>query len=525
MAKLFDVGAQYPDQDSVERIAKYYRMESFFDGDMRHVYDRVAELLKGTPYAEQLNKLLIAVNLADIIVKKPADLIFGEKALYETGTGDDTNEQKALSRIVEENNINLLGHEVVVGAGIRGDAFLKTYYNVRNDYSVLEEEGLPIPDSYPEPIIEAVHPANVFPILSKGSRKDFKEIDVTWVEWVETPASKIERLAGSDKVIEVPYLNVERHLPGYIIYERYRMSDIGVDNQHGYPVSLFRIEERVPTGKDEDVIATGVPEILIRHIPYFSKDTDWKGVGGIEKIESLITAINDRIMQIDYILFKHSDPVSYGPDLEAKGDSVSLAGKYISLNQQDVTPGYATWDGKLDAAFSELDFLLSMVFMLSETPPWVFGVSPIKEGNSTGGTSHTDGSSLLVRLMPLLSKVNRIRTYVDRSMRDALWLAQELEVAANEHVPDFVKYTPVYPVITFRDGIPIDEKREAEIAAIRTGDKPTMSVLDAIKRLDEVGEAEAKARIKRIDEDEARILAATATVDGSIYGEGNGEES
>jgi hypothetical protein len=116
--------------------------------------------------------------------------------------------------------------------------------------------------------------------------------------------------------------------------------------------------------------------------------------------------------------------------------------------------------------------------------------------------------------MPILSKVKRIRTHFDRAIRDALWLAMEIENRQMDGVRGFEKYTQVYPKIQWKDGIPRDEKELAEIMAIRTGDKPTLDVHSAIKELDEVDDAKASEILNRIQDDEERVMG---TVDSSIF--------
>lgn len=512
MTKLFQPGAQYPPASEIERLAKYKRSRAIFDGRLYEVYERASDLLKDTPAAAQLAKLYIAVNLMDVIITKPADLMVGDPPTFESGERDDTAEQQALNRIVEENDILQLVHESVIGAGIRGDAWYKTYYAPRQDYSALESAGLPIPtDVVPEPIIEAVDANYVFPELAKGSRKKFRAINVAYIEWVDE---------GKD---EVPYLNVERHLPGYIVYERYKAYSTGVDNSFGVPIPTFMIGDAVPTGRDEDIVTTGVDRPLIFHVPYKSVDDDWRGIGGIEKLESVLAAINDRIVQIDYILWKHADPIAYGPDDIDGGDdggnAVRWGGKYIPVGKEDVTPGYMTWSGELDAAFKELDMLLSIVFVESETPQWLFGTVIAGSDKGGTGTSHTDGAAIKARFMPILSKVKRIRTHFDRALRDALWTAMVLENYANEDVEGFTPYDPVYPKINWRDGIPRNEKEEAEIYQIRTGNKPTLDVKSAIKRMDAYDDMQADEIAQRIEAEEK----AAAFVDSSVFNGGGGD--
>lgn len=507
MTKLFERGAQFPPSSEIERLAKYKRSRAIFDGRLYDVYERATELLRDTPAAPQLAKLYIAVNLMDAITVKPADLMVGEPPTFESGEPDDTAEQSALNRIVEENDITQLIHESVVGAGIRGDAWYKSYHAVRQDFSALTSAGLPTPDVSAEPIIESVDASIVFPELARGSRKKFAAVNVAYVEWVDV---------GKD---ERPFLVVERHLPGYIVYERYQLSPTGVDNSYGVPIPTFLIGESVSTGRDEDEVPTGVNRPLIFHAPYKSVDDDWRGIGGIEKLESVLAAINDRIVQIDYILWKHSDPIAYGPDDIDEGEAdgaVRWGGKYIPVGKDDQVPGYMTWNSQLDGAFKELDMLLSLVFVQSETPQWLFGTVISGSDKGGSGTSHTDGAAIKARFMPILSKVKRIRTHIDKALRDALWTAMELENFANEGVEGFTPYKPVYPKINWRDGIPKNEKEEAEIYQIRTGNKATLDVKSSVKRLDGYDDMQADEVIKRIDDEEK----AAAFVDSTVFNGG-----
>lgn len=481
------------------------------------MFERAASLLKDTPVAPQIEKLYIACNIMDVLLTKPSDLLVGEPPTYESGNPDDSPEQKALNRIVEENDLNARIHELVIGAGYRGDSFIKVRYGLPQDFSAIPD-NLKVPDVPHEPIIEPVEPSMVFPELARGSRKKFKAINIAWVEMVEKRNNWVMAKLSREETDEVPILNVERHIPGYILYERYALQTNGVDNEHGAPIEVYTIGERVPTGRESDIVETGVARPLVFHVPYKSVDDRWSGISGIEKSESLLAAINDRLVQIDYILWKHSDPAVYGPDtpdiVEEDGRTVRFGGNYIPVPKGDVTPAYLTWNSQLEGAFKELNYLLGMVFQMSETPQWLFGTTLAGDSGGGTGTSHTDSGAIKARFMPILAKVNRIRVHVDRAVRDALWTAMELENFANQGVDGFEAYEPIYPKITWADGIPTDEREQAEIAQIRTGGKPTLDVRTAIKRLDGLDDSHASAMITRIMQDEKD---AVGTVDGTVF--------
>jgi nitrogen regulatory protein PII-like uncharacterized protein len=497
--RLFEVGKQFPPVGHVERLAKYQRMKKLFDGKHSEIFNRAMSIYQNKLKADQLRTLYIACNILGILTTKPSDMMFGEPPTYESGKGSKSKEQQALNRIVSRNRLNLLGHEVTTGAGYRGDSFIKVYFNYREDLSELPY----IPSSYKmEPIIEAQDPSTVFPELAKGSRKKFKAVNIAHIEWVKDPVSKRE----------IPYLNVERHLAGFIEYHRFRLKPNGPEGiQYGIPT--YTIEERVPTGRKEDLIETGVPNILVYHIPYQTTDEDWQGIGTAERIEDLIAAINDRLVQIDHILFKHSDPNMYGPDL-SDAKEMSSGGVYIPIRKDEPPPAYMVWDSKLEGAFRELELLLSLVYQVAETPQWLFGTTVSNNSGGTG-TSHTDAASLKARFMPILSKVKRIRAHVDLAFKQAIRDAMILENVGNESVEGFEPYEPVEVNILWNDGMPRDEKALAEMWAIRTGNKPTADVRSAIKDMDNLTDEQAEEIMQRIKQEEEEA----AMVTGSIFNE------
>lgn len=481
------------------------------------MFERAAALLKDTPAAPQLKTLYIACNIVDVLLTKPSDLLVGEPPSYESGLPDESREQQRLNSIAEENDLNARIHESVIGAGYRGDSFVKVRYGVAQDISEVPE-GFTAPETDSEAIIEPIDASIVFPELARGSKKRFKAMNIAWVEWVEKPNGAIISRFSREKTDMIPFLNVERHVPGFIIYERYQLFTNGVDTQYGVPVEVFRIGEKVSTGrKDSDVNETGVARPLVFHIPYKSLDDRWEGVSGIEKIESLLAAINDRLVQIDYILWKHSDPTMYGPAFDEEDGSVArFGGRYVEVEKDDVTPGYMTWNSQLEGAFKELSILLGLVFQMSETPQWLFGTTLAGDTSGGTGTSHTDSGAIKARFMPILAKVNRIRVHVDKAIRDALWTAMELENFANKGVDGFEPYEAVYPKIAWKDGLPVDDKEQAEIMSLRTGGKPTLDVHSAIKHLDGVDDSHATATMTRISKDEEDAMG---TVDSTVFNE------
>lgn len=502
MSELFFEGGQFPPESHIDRLASYRKMERLYENRPREIYDRALKLLDGTPHAPQLDALYVAVNFADILATKPADMLVGEAPAFESGKPDNSIEQKALARYVEENDLTQLIHESAVGSAIRGDSFFRVRYDIRQDLSEVLALGLPIPKmNRAESIIEHVNASAVFPETSSNNAKKFKAINV----------AQVEEITIGDKTRY--FLNVERQLPGYIVHERFEVThkEKRLVTPHSVYIDVYTIGSKVPTGRDNNLVVTNVPTPLIFHAPYKATDKTWRGISGLSAIEPLIYTINDRLTQIDYILWKHADPNAYGPAIADEGDgeyaaqSMSAGGEYFEVSKDDVTPGYMTWNGQLDAAFKELETLISLVFQLAETPQWLFGTVLGSDNAGGTGTSHTDGGAIKARFMPILSKVSRIRQQYDRAIRDALYACQLVELEYSEDA----NFEATYPTISWSDGLPRNEKEEAEIAEIRV----TNGLQDkhsAIKRLDRVDDEKAQETLRRITDEEG-------TVDASIF--------
>jgi hypothetical protein len=123
------------------------------------------------------------------------------------------------------------------------------------------------------------------------------------------------------------------------------------------------------------------------------------------------------------------------------------------LESGEKAPEYITWDGKLDSAFRQMEFLLDQLYALSETSSVLFGDSQKLQ--------RADSSAALKRLLiSTLSKVNRLKLAIDPKIKKALKIASQIEV--QKKVPDAVELSDT--TIVWRDGLPEDPKEIAEIA-------------------------------------------------------------
>lgn len=481
---MFEVGAVYPPKEHQERIKRYRKNKELVLCNKRLI-DEIRTKLELDEHQ------YIYANYAGLICKKSADLLFSESPIY--GAGEEGSpEQKAIDRIIKDNALNTTNYEMANGNAYRGDSFYKIKW-AQNYRGVLSEAD----DPY-RVLIEAQNASYVFPETIPGDNKKIAAYHIA------VPISK-----SGDGGRDEWELVVETHSPGLITTSRFAMQPT-VTTKDG-DVIEWTITESLG---ESEAISTGVPLPLVVHVPNFALDDSWEGIDDISEHESLFREINNRLTQIAYILDKHADPILTLPEgvLEEGPDGVPevraiYAKVFEVVGKDSVIPQYITWDGQLEAAFKEVDKLVDTLLTTAELPP-------VALGKENAGTSGATGLAVKYRMGPLLSKIARKRQYFDTALTEVLYIAQLLERA---HSNEQMDYKPTKPHIIFADGLPTDEREQAEIASIRTGGKPTMSVSDAIKRLDGYTDEQVTQAIEQIDADEQRV---NGTVDASIFNGG-----
>ncbi|MFD2702778.1 phage portal protein [Paenibacillus shunpengii] len=465
------------------RVERYATNSALIKGNVE-LLQKINSALEDRPY--------VSANFAGLICKKAADLLFGEEPMYSAGE-EGSPEQAAIDRIVKNSSLNLKNYETAHGNAFRGDAFYKIKWAQKFRGSLPESI-----DPY-RVVIETQNASYVFPETLPGNSKEIVAYHI---------AIPVSSIVDGRQAWE---LFVESHYPGYITEASYGMR----------PTSVIdgRVTSWVITAvlkKPENQIETGVPIPLVVHVPNYALDDSWEGIDDITEHRGILAEINHRLTQIASILDKHADPIltvptgvlEEGPD-GAPVQKAAYAKVFEVLGKDDIIPQYVTWDGQLESAFKALDKLVDILLTTSELPP-------VALGKENAGTSGASGLSVKYRMGPLLSKIGRKRQYFDAALKEVLLIAQLLEQA---QTTTSIDYTPTIPHIVFNDGLPTDEREQAEIAQIRTGGKPTLSVRDAVKRLDGLTDAQADQAIGRIEDDETRV---NGTVDASIFNETGG---
>ena len=211
-------------------------------------------------------------------------------------------------------------------------------------------------------------------------------------------------------------------MPGQILNELWRLEGSEIKDQ----VKLSTIPAYA--GLQESV-ATGYPGLLVEHVPNWRLDDEFWGVSDYSDLESLFDELNNRISKASRILDKHSDPKLILPPGSMQYDD--RTNRYY-VNKDDLQcfevdtervgsdlPRYLVWDAQLEAAFKQIDNLLSMLMMCAEISPSMFGMDKYGVAES--------GRALKYRLIRTMAKVNRKKKYFDQGLRNILYAAQVLE--------------------------------------------------------------------------------------------------
>lgn len=477
---LFAVGQVFPPHAHYERVLRCKQNKKLFKGYHNEVFHE--NIVKSERAKETL---YISVNLASLICKKSADFLFGEEIKITAGLGDDTAEQKALDRIIEQNHLNVLLYESALSNAFSGDSFIKVRYG--------QEFGGELPHEL-DPhrvIIENLNPEMVFPETVVWDKNKIKTFHVAVPYYVQKEKQW--------------YLSIESHSSGQILYQKYKMTPLYYNiNQE---VERWEIDGVVEEGFQ--VVKTGVPVPLVVHIPNLATADDWEGIDELTEIHPLLDEVNNRLSQIASILDKHSDPALVVPSGSVGEDEYGNAEFRVAVDKvfeitskDDVLPSYVTWDGKLDQAFQELDRLIDLILTTSEIPS-------VALGRGDSGTSGSSGLAIKWRMNSLLAKINRKRQYYQKGLKQILYTAQKLE-----EVLGIADYELTIPVLEFKDGLPVDDMEQANIMQVRTGGAKTLSQKSAIMKLNNMTESQAEAEIQRINEE---AEAEMTTADPSIF--------
>jgi hypothetical protein len=442
---FLNIGQFWPPKGESDRLQKYRENRALFEGKHNEVYKDWVRLLRDDKKAS----LEIILNWHKRLSLLWADLLLSEPPKISVGKEGSTEQQEA-DKIIEDNSLINLAHEVTIDISRYGDGLFNIYHNGKRG------------------VISASPPRIWFPVVDQDNIKKVLYHVLAWTY----------KVGAEDK--QKAYLKVQIHEIG-----KYREKVFLLDESK--IKSVFQEEKTIETYLDDFAVIPVHNTMTTESIYGFDDYTD---------LDSILQEMEIRIAQISRILDKHSDPNMYGDESalevdEQTGQTVFKGGgKFFPVSQGGEKPGYLVWDAQLESNWKELEFLLNQLYIISETSSACFG--DLKQGLAESG------SALRRLMMAALAKTQRIRMNMDPAVKKAVKLCSRINKK--------VDLTQKSITIFWKDGLPRDDREEAELMAVRTGGsggEKTISRRTAIKRMDNMTDADVDEEMDRIAEDEA----------------------
>ena len=445
---FLEPGKVWPPPTEAERLERYAQNRLLFEGRHELVYKDWIRLLR----EDQQATLEMVLNWHKRLTLLFADLLLGEPPRIIAGD-QDSEEQKALERLIEDNGLFNVAYEVALDVSRYGTGLFKVRYDGRA-------------------IIEGQQPAVWFPVVAPDNLKEITAHVLGYDYEAEEPGAFGRR-------VKRQYLKTELHEKGKITTTLYLLK--------GGTIGEIVEQEEVNTGVDEFLV------VPVNNILTTDRVT---GLDDYCDLDSIIQELEVRIAQISRILDKHADPNMYGPDTALEHDQATgqwgyrSGGKYFPVGKDEQPPGYVTWDGQLEAAFKQIDLLMEQLYILSETSAAAFG--QLKAGLAESGTA------LRRLMMAPLAKVNRIRMRFDPALKEVLWLASALEKA--QGMAGAIVLENIH--IDWKDGLPDDEQEltQNEVQRYTAG---LTSLESALRRLYGLEGEALQEEIERIKSEQA----------------------
>ncbi len=463
-------GQPWPPPTEAERLERYAQNRLLFEGKHDQVYKDWIRLLR----EDQQATLEMVLNWHKRLTLLFADLLLGEPPRISAGD-QDSPEQEAIERIIEDNGLMNVAYEVVLDLSRFGTGIFKIRYDGRA-------------------IIEGQQPAIWFPVVAPDNIKEIQAHVLAWTE---------EDTQERGKTVTKEYLQTEIHERGRLITAKYP-----IENNIIGPALEYQETE------------TGVDEFLVVPVNNILTTDRVTGLDDYSDLDSIIQELEVRVAQISRILDKHADPNMYGPDTALEHDQATGqwgyrgGGKYFPVGQGEQPPGYVTWDGQLEAAFKQIDLLMEQLYILSETSAAAFG--QLKAGLAESGTA------LRRLMMAPLAKVNRIRIRFDPALKEVIRLASLLEQA--QGMSGAVVLDNIH--IDWKDGLPDDEQEvtQNEVQRYTAGLTSLESSLRRLYGLEGEALQEEIGRIKEEQAGQGAVAGLPPITLPAAEGEGAGEE-
>lgn len=246
---------------------------------------------------------------------------------------------------------------------------------------------------------------------------------------------------------------------------------------------------------------TGLNTCAVFNIRAFAVSGTVYGYDDYVPIDSLLAEIIVRVSQISTILDKHADPAMTGPlsmltqDPET-GEFRLERGKFFGINPEDTPPQYLVWDGQLEAAFKQLEFLINQLYILSE-------MGAALTGGVDGSGNVVSGNAMRFKMVNPLAKARRVSNALTLPVRKIFSVIgsglPDIDPESGEPgIGEDTKLPFAHIAVQWEDGLPDDPREQIENCKLATGESKMLPLEDGLMLYFKRSEAEATELAKRV---------------------------
>lgn len=471
-------GKPFPPVREKERITRYKQNAALFDGDhfctsdyryrngmpesVLTVYEQCARRIsRVVGNFEDIISFPVLINYQRLMTIKIADLICGEPP---TVSGSNPEENAILTDARDYTRFDEKLYSAVIDISRYGDAVLRLYK---------DESG--------RMTFACWDPTEWFPIVSQDGTNTIVKHCLCWVEDL-----------SEDDHFPNKRLHVQIHdvlNPGTYEHRVYKM-----DKHQGTIGKLLKHESKV--------VHTGLKTCAVKNLKSFTVSNTIYGYDDYMPIDSLLSEILARIGQISVILDKHADPNITGPVSMLTADPTTgeyklNTGKFFAISPGETPPSYMTWEGQLDAAFRQLEFLINQLYIVSEMGSALLG-------DAASGSQAISGSAMRFKMAGPLAKARRVANSLSLPIRELFSvLTKGVKATPSGDQPsqhtresECVSYQNIS--VLWSDGLPEDPRENIENAKLATGASKLMPLDVAIMEFFDKSNEEALDWIARI---------------------------
>lgn len=531
--KWLEPNQPFPPRKEYARIKRYIENEALFDNEhfgevlrvRDNIYSHEGSVSVYRKCADRISRVIgnfeevisfpVLLNYQRLMSLKMADLVCGE---YPSITGVTSQENQALKDVRDYSDFDAKLFATIIDISRYGDSLWRVY---------LDDTG--------RKTFTCWDPKEWYPIVSQDGTNTITAHVLCWkVNLTETA----EDLPPDWELhAQIHWCTADK--VGTYEYRVYKMDSAG------HSISQLVSSKNVNTGLDI---------CAVFHLKAFGTSSTVYGYDDYMSVDSILAEIMARIGQISVILDKHADPNITGPVTMLSQDPYTgeyhlKAGKFFAVSVGEQEPKYMTWDGHLEAAFKQLEFLINQLYILSEMGAALLG------GQDGSGTA-ISGTAMRFKMVNPLAKARRVANSMSRPVRQLFSeLSSDAEVEKNDRdhsvfsgnkadganlyessaAGDIITVSglsekfeePLKLPIPFKnisifwaDGLPDDPRENVEICKLATGATKMMPLETGIMEYFGRTNEEALQWLEKIDEE----TAAQMSLQQSFASEAEGED-